>query len=244
MHSIFVADASEDFRLTLTEQLRQEYMVYDCDNGQTALEALYRQRPDVLILDLMLPGIDGLAVLEAVARTGLNPITIVTSRFISDYLIDALSRFRVDYVLVKPCSVPVIAQRVEELLMLHKPSQISYPTAESVVTTEMYGLGIPTNLTGFEQARLGIMMLAQNPGQSVTKVLYPAIAAMSTQKTSAGSVERNIRTAIHAAWCHHNDQIWCQYFPATPDGKIPRPTNTQFLTRLADAVSRQMQRRA
>lgn len=244
MQSIFVADASEDFRVTLTEQLRQEYIVDYCDNGEVALDYLRRSKPDVMILDLMLPGLDGLGVLEAAAKEGLHPLTIVVSRFFSDYLIGALGRFRVDYALMKPCSVSVIAERVRDLLTQCEPSQVSYPDTESVITTEMYDLGVPTNLAGFEQARLGIMMLAQNPGQSVTKVLYPAIAAMSSQKTSAGSVERNIRTAIHAAWCHHDEQVWCRYFPSASDGEIPKPTNTQFLTRLADTVSRQMQRRA
>lgn len=244
MNKILVADASEDSRLTLTEHLRKTYEVESCDNGEDALDRLRRTQPDVLILDLMLPGIDGLGVLQAAAEEGIRPITIVTSRFYSDYLINALTRFQVDYALMRPCSDFVISQRVQELLRQHQPEQLAYPSAESVVTTKMYDLGIPTNLAGFEQARLGIVLLAQNPGQSVTKVLYPAIAAMSNQKTSAGSVERNIRTAINTAWLKHNAKIWSQYFPVASNGQIPKPTNTQFLTRLADAVSQQMQARA
>lgn len=244
MHSIFVADASGDFRDTLTEQLRQEYIVDDCDNGESALEFLKQSEPDVLILDLMLPGIDGLGILEAVEKEGLHPITIVMSRFFSDYLTDALNRFHVDYALMKPCSVRVMLQRVEDLLTQGKPAQVSYPSTESVVTAEMYELGVPTNLAGFEQARLGIMMLAKNPGQSVTKVLYPAVADMSSQKTSASSVERNIRTAISVAWNHLDEEVWSRYFPVTQDGEIPKPTNTQFLTRLADTVSQKMRKRA
>ncbi len=244
MNRICIADSSEEFRIELAELLRKDYLVDCCDNGETALEFLRKSHPDMIILDLMLPGLDGLGVLQTAAAEGIQPIVIVTSRFFSDYLVNALDRYHVDYALMKPCSAAVLAQRAHELLMQCQPDQIVYPTTESVVTTKMYDLGIPTNLAGFEQARLGIVMLAQNPGQSVTKVLYPAIAAMSSQKTSAGSVERNIRTAIYAAWSRHNEQVWGKYFPATSDGYIPKPTNTQFLTRLADAVSRQIQKRA
>ncbi len=244
MNHVLVADASEDSRLSLTEQLRQSYHVDWCDNGEDVLEVLRTLHPQVLILDLMLPGIDGLGVLQAAAEEGIRPITIVTSRFYSDYLINALSHYQVEYALMKPCCDSVIVQRVGELLAQNQPQYLTYPTAESVVTTKMYDLGIPTNLAGFEQARLGITMLAQNPGQSVTKVLYPAIAAMSSQRTSAGSVERNIRTAINTAWLRHDPQVWGAYFPKSSNGQIMKPTNTQFLTRLADAVTQQMQRRA
>ena len=244
MHSIFIADASGDFRDALTEQLRQEYIVDSCDNGEAALEFLRKSKPEVLILDLMLPVIDGLGVLETAAREGLHPVTIVVSRFFNDYLLDALSSFHVDYALMKPCSIHVIMQRIEDLLAKTKPEQVSYPSTESVVAAEMYELGVPTNLAGFEQARLGIMMLAQNPGQSVTKVLYPAIADESSQKTSASSVERNIRTAINVAWSHLDEEVWVRYFPVTPDGQIPKPTNTQFLTRLAHTVTQQVRKRA
>lgn len=244
MKRILIADACGEFRRALAERLGARYCVETCGSGEDALERLRAGCPDALILDLMLPQIDGLGVLQGAQREGLSPVTIVTGRFFSDYLIDALSRFRVDYAVVKPCAVQVVEQRVEELLSQRLPDQLAYPTAESVVTTQMYDLGIPSNLAGFAQARMGILMLAENPGQSVTKELYPAIAAQSEQRTSAGSVERNIRTAIHAAWCRQNEQIWRKYFPASVDGRIPKPTNTQFLTRLADAVCHRLEKRA
>lgn len=242
MKRILIADASEEFRMSLAEQLRKNYVVECRDNGDDALEFLRGSRPDVLILDLMLPGIDGLGILQAADQEGIRPITIVTSRFFSDYLIGAMSHFRVDYAVVKPCRDIVLVQRVDELVTECLLEQPGYPSAESVVTTQMYDLGMPSNLAGFAQARMGIMMLTKDPGQSITKELYPAIAAQSEQRTSAGSVERNIRTAINAAWCRHNEEVWRRYFPATPDGHVPKPTNTQFLTRLADSVSQRLKK--
>lgn len=244
MKKILIADTCEDFRKVLAQRLRERYCVEVCTNGVAALEQMRTECPDLVILDLMLPEIDGLGVLQMAQREGLKPITIATSRFFSDYLIDAMGRFRVDYALVKPCSDQVLERRVDDLLCPCQPEQPIYPTAESVVTTQMYDLGMPSNLAGFAQARLGILMLAEHPGQSVTKVLYPAIASQSDQKTSAGSVERNIRTAINAAWCRHDEEIWRKYFPASADGRIPKPTNTQFLTRLADAVSHRLRKHA
>lgn len=244
MQKVFIADHSEDFSMVLTGALQSKYQVEVCGDGAQVLERLRAFGPDVLILDLMLPGIPGLDLLRTVRQEQLCPAVIITSRFISDHVLECLQRLRVDYVLRKPCSIQSILDQVEELCSELIPNRAHQPDPHCVVSTILLALNVSTHKKGFRYCRQGILMLAEDPGAQVTKEIYPAIAKQFG--TSNTAVEKAIRSAIDSAWENRANDLWRQYFTPASNGQIVKPTNTQFLSRIADtvAISRRTANRA
>lgn len=235
MQKVFIADHCEDFSLVLAGTLRAKYRVETCPDGAKSLTLIRSSRPDVLIMDLMLPNTSGMDILKAVKEERLCSAVIITGRFFSDYMLECLRRYPVDYVTMKPCAIQSITDRVEELCAGMHPNQAQQPDPHCAVSSMLLALNIPTHKKGFRYCRHGILMLAEDPGQQVTKEVYPVIAKQfGTSKTA---VEKAIRSAIDSAWESRNDDLWRQYFTPAPNGQIPKPTNTQFLSRLADAVA-------
>lgn len=234
MHRIIIADNSADFSQGLGGALRSRFLVEVCTDGPSTLELLRQRSADVLVLDLMIPGLDGMKLLEFVHQEQLASAVIVTSLFLSDYIAAALSRCGVDYAAIKPCSVSSLAERVEELCagLDTEPEQ---PDPHCAVTSILLALGLRTNKKGFRYIRDSVLMLAREPGLQVTKNVYPDVGKAAGG--NAQSVEKAIRTAIAAAWEQRDNDIWRRYFAPGPDGQVPRPTNSEFLTRLADIVA-------
>lgn len=241
MQKVFIADHSEEFTLVLAGALRADYLVGCCGEGTEALKQIRSFHPDVLILDLMVPGTPGMDILKAVREESLCPVVIVTSAFFSDYVMDALQRYHVDYVARKPCLIQAITDRVSELLEGKAAELVREPDIHSALSSILLALNMPTNRKGFRYCRDAVLMLSRDPGLQVTKMVYPTIAKQ--YNASSQAVEKAIRGAIESAWDHRSDPIWRQYFP-TANGQIPRPTNAQFLTRLADVLSMSRSRMA
>ena len=99
------------------------------------------------------------------------------------------------------------------------------------IAEHLLQLGFKNNLDGFQYILSGLPLFAENPQQTVTKELYPAIAKLHGK--SKEQVERSIRNAIDSAWQRRDERIWKLYFSPAPDGTIPRPTNSQLLYTLA-----------
>lgn len=235
MHKVFIADYSEDFTLILAGALRANCQVEICPDGEQALSQLRTFCPDVLILDLMLPGLPGMDVLRAVKAEGLCSAVIVTSRFFSDLMLEQLQRFSVDYVLRKPCAVQAVLDRVEELRSRVQSGSLRQPDPHCAVSSMLLALNMSAHMKGFRYCREAILMLSEDPTLQVTKHIYPAIARQnSTTKTA---VEKAIRSAIDSAWAARNDRLWRQYFLPASSGQIPKPTNAKFLARLADSIA-------
>lgn len=242
MQKVFIADHNEDFSLILAGALRSRFQVETCADGTRALERLRIQRPDVLILDLMVPGLSGMELLKYARTERLCSIVIVTSSFFSNYVMDALQRYQVDYVARKPCTIQSITDQLEDMIAATDTAKPTAPDPHSTVTSMLLALNIPSHRKGFRYCRMGILMCARDPNLQVTKTVYPEIA--KEFKTTKLAVEKAIRAVIESAWENRNDSLWRQYFPSAPNGKIPKPTNTQFLFRLADALEMGQERMA
>lgn len=94
-------------------------------------------------------------------------------------------------------------------------------------------LGIPAKRDGFGYLQQAIWLFYLDPTQLITKSLYPEVASRSSRHTTAKPVEHSIRSAIGAAWENRNNAVWRHYFTPTPEGDVPKPTNTEFISRLA-----------
>ena len=242
MHKVLVADAQEQWRELLEKTLGQTFQVCTCADGLRALELTERYRPDVLVLDLMLSGTDGLSVVRALQEWPDCPRIIVTGRYFSNFVTMALERCQVDSIMLKPCTAQSVAERVLELLSDGEEVATVYQDPYDYITTLLVRLGARTSQQGFRYLRRGILLLLEEPGQQLTKQLYPAIAAEF--KTSANNVEKALRTTVTNAWVNRRDEIWRAYFPVAPGGQIPKPTAGQFLIRMSDAVRCAVRRQA
>lgn len=103
---LLIADGNEEFRRALAAELQGAYHVRCCGDGKEALSLLRSFVPDVLVLDLMLPELDGISLLQSAASAGLCPMVLVTSRFYNDYILGALGELSVGYMMRKPCDIP------------------------------------------------------------------------------------------------------------------------------------------
>lgn len=232
---LLIVDETEEFRQALADALQGAYCVRTCRDGREALSLLRSYGPDVLILDLMLPELDGLSLLQNAASSGICPIVLATSRFINDYVLDAACRLGVGYLVRKPCDIRAMVARVSDLCQTLRPAAPVRPDPKTNVSNLLLALGIPPKRDGYRYLREAIPMMAQNPTQSVTKELYPAVARLC--HSDGGNVERSIRSAIHSAWQHRDERVWQLYFSPDASGTVPRPTNASFISRLADALT-------
>ena len=242
MHKILIADASEQWRELLERAMGTQYHVRTSPDGPKTLRLAAEFEPDVLVMDLMLAGTDGLGVLKALDGSPTRPRVIVTGRYFSSFITNALERYQVDDLILKPCTVQSITERVEELLAQAEGAPVRLPDPEDHITGLLVRLGAPTSQQGFRFLRTGILLMMEDPGQQLTKSLYPAIADI--YGTSPENVEKGLRTTVTAAWLKRQDNVWRAFFPAAPGGQIPKPTAGQFLHRLTDEVLRVSRKRA
>jgi CheY-like chemotaxis protein len=241
MQRIILADESEDFRLALTELLEDRYEVVCCADGTEALEQLRAEKTDLIVLDLTIPGLDGMGLLKIIRHEGLAAAVIVTGRLFSDYTAEVLNRCRVDYAVQKPCSMKSLAERIDELCGNLAEAECTFVPADAVEGI-LLSLGMPKHRLGFRYVRELILMTCQNPDLQITKTAYPEVA--KRHGSTSESVEKAVRVVIHAAWDSRNDTAWRRYFPVSPKGQIPRPTNAEFVACIASEIAARAMRSA
>ena len=228
---LLIADGTEDFALALADALQGVYQIRQCADGIRAREILQSFRPDLMLLDLMLPGLDGISLLQWAAEMRIFPVVLAATRFVNDYVLESAARLGVEYVMVKPCDIRATIARLGDLNSRIGAPVTVRPDPESQVSSLLLALGVPAKLRGFSCLRESILQMEKNPNQSITKELYPEVAQRCCCETA--NVERNIRNAIDAAWSRRDDRLWRLYFAADESGSIPRPSNGAFIIRLA-----------
>ena len=233
-HTVLIADSSEDFCLALQDILRWTCTVRTCTGGSRTLKLLSDLHPDVLVLDLMLPELDGISLLKALSAAGRRPLILATTCLTSDYIISTTQALGVDYLLVKPCDIHSTAARIQEQLesldgASQDPSDLHFR-----ITGLLMMMGFSPKLHGFRYLQEAIYQMIHIPGQSVTKELYPSVAGLF--ETAGCHVERSIRSAIADAWAHRDSRVWQLYFPLDTGGQPKRPTNAVFISRIADGL--------
>ena len=229
MRKLLIADCSEDYRTALAAVLRSQYHVLCCRSGTEALALLHQERPDIFVLDLMLPELDGLTLLERISSNGICPMVLAVTPILSDYVFSCAQRLGIEYLVRKPCDIEAIASRVRDLShRLKAPEPKMDP--DSYIRNLLLSLDLSTKHNGYTYLREAILLMAKDPAQSVTKMLYPEIAR--TNGCHKENVERSIRTALDRAWEKRNPQTWQKYFPNAQQ----RPSNAVFISRLAEAL--------
>ena len=229
MRKLLIADCSEDYRTALAAALSGQYQVFCCRSGTEALNLLHQEQPDILVLDLMLPELDGLTLLERSSASGICPMVLAATPIFSDYVFSSAQRLGIEYLVRKPYAIEAIVTRIRDLsCRLKAPEPKTDPAAH--VTTLLLSLDISTKHNGFAYLRESILLMAKDPAQSVTKVLYPEVARICG--CNKDNVERSIRTALDRAWEKRDTAQWQEFFPHAEQ----RPSNAVFISRLAEAL--------
>jgi len=228
MRKLLIADCNEDYRIALAAALQGQYQVLTCRTGTEALDLLYKEHPDIFVLDLMLPELDGLSLLERACADGIRPMVLAATPILSSYVNSCAQRLGIEYLVRKPCDIDAIASRIRDLSQRLKAAPSTDPA--SYVTGQLLSLSISTKHNGFAYLREAVLLMSKDPSQSVTKVLYPAIAhAFGCNKEN---VERSIRTALDSAWDRGDRQLWRKFFPDAEQ----RPSNAVFISRITEAL--------
>lgn len=235
MLKLLIADGTEAFRLALADNLKELYHVRVCQEGKETLDTIRTFRPDLLVLDLLLPGLDGISILQQAAEAGVVPVVLATTGLINDYITASASRAKISYLMVKPCDVQAATSRLLELTERLEEPALTRPDLRTEISNLLLMLGVPTNLRGYSYLRDAILAEIRQPGQQLTKALYPDVG--KPYGASGAQVERSIRDAVGKAWQRRNDAQWAQYFPVDAQGRIPKPSNAVFICTLADRIS-------
>ena len=228
---LLIADECDEFRQALADTLGKSYLVRTCRSGDQALELLHSFRPDILVTELMLSGLDGLTLLQLAAEDGIRPKVLVSAYQLSGYVQKILDRLQVDYIMRKPCSLQAVVCRVADLAAEAKPQLPESFDPEDLVSAVLLRLGLGAHLDGFRYLLTAVPLYSHDTHQAITKELYVAVAELHGK--DARQVERSIRSAIDGAWRNRTDKVWAELFTPGPDGSVPRPSNGRFIGRLA-----------
>ena len=241
---VIIADNSEEFCSSLTATLHQtdRFRVIDtASDGERAIALVTEQKPDILVLDLMLAKKDGISVLKAIAGMDKKPVTLATSRFITDYVASAAANLGARYLMLKPCDMSALVERLEEIrggenLRMAPTHSGDKRNIESMVTGIIHEIGVPAHIKGYQYLREAIIIAVGDMDviNAITKVLYPQVA--KTFQTTPSRVERAIRHAIEVAWDRGDLDTLQRFFGYTVSNTKGKPTNSEFIALIADKV--------
>ena len=245
--SIFIADSTEEFCSSLIAQLQRVggfQIAGTANDGEQAIRLITEKKPDILVLDLMLSKQDGISVLKAIDRMEHRPVTLATSGFVTEYVANAAASLGVRYLMLKPCDMTAVAERLEEIRggeNLRLPIRRTDKTSiETMVTGIIHEIGVPAHIKGYQYLREAIIIAVNDMDviNAITKVLYPQVA--KTFQTTPSRVERAIRHAIEVAWDRGDLDTLQRFFGYTVSNTKGKPTNSEFIALIADKLQLQL----
>lgn len=239
---IFIADDNREFCELLREYIDQQpdlQVVQVANNGSQVLAALQETSPDVLLLDIIMPHLDGIGVLEKLAELPRRPRVVVLTAFGHEQVTRRAAELGADYCVLKPFDLDVLVARIREVArgVPARPSPAPRPrNLDAEVTAVIREVGIPAHIRGYNYLRDAILMVVEDMEliNAVTKSLYPAIA--QKYRTTPSRVERAIRDAIEVAWSRGNFEAIDEMFGYTVSRDKGKPTNAQFIAMVADRM--------
>lgn len=259
---VFIVDDNREMIVTLKEKIAKEtdmILLDSCINGREFLDRLPTMQIDVLILDLIMPLVDGFHVLKEVKEKYSSHVrkTICISALVNPNILDFINSNGADLFILKPFEASALISMIREIskvptnksssmitplgsskdeIVLLNDSKRSRVMLESEITSVLHEIGIPAHIKGYMYLRTAIIETFFNVdflGQ-ITKVLYPDIARK--YNTTASRVERAIRHAIEVAWNRGNIDAIDEIFGYTISASKAKPTNSEFIAMISDKL--------
>ena len=242
---ILIADAGEEYRQNLAAMLSEEQdftVVGQTGDGMELLHMAKELNPDVIVMELVLTGIDGLEVLAELSVLENRPKILMLSSYTRGAVAEMAAANGADFFMVKPCRDSTLCERVRQLTGGGFSAQ-ELPQRQSIegrVTTIIHEVGVPAHIKGYQYLREAILLTVDDMDviNAVTKVLYPEVAKHFG--TTSSRVERAIRHAIEVAWDRGDLETLQKYFGYTVNGAKGKPTNSEFIAMIADRLVLEM----
>lgn len=259
MEKMKVAIADDNVRmLQLLERIVNSDMelqvIGKAENGEELLDMIRTEQPDVVLMDIIMPKLDGLAVMERVnsERNMNKPAFIVVSAIGQEKTAEDAFAAGADYYILKPFDNDAVVNRIKRLRskqnlesyrMMNQKGETKYQAKtenlnnlEEDVTEIIHEVGIPAHIKGYQYLRDAITMSVRDRDMlgSITKILYPTIA--KHYQTTSSRVERAIRHAIEVAWCRGELDTIHQIFGYTVSNCKGKPTNSEFIALIVDKL--------
>ncbi|MDF2680958.1 MAG: sporulation transcription factor Spo0A [Brevibacillus sp.] len=250
---VLLADDNREFVNLLEEYISSQYdmnVVGVAYNGNEVVRLLQERVPDVLILDIIMPHLDGLAVLEQIQAMRLSPQPkiIMLTAFGQEEITKKAVELGAAYYILKPFDMEVLAQRIRQMITSkatsnfvtsvkqQAPLAVRGRNLDASITSIIHEIGVPAHIKGYLYLREAITMVYNDVELlgSITKVLYPDIAKKFN--TTASRVERAIRHAIEVAWSRGNLDSISSLFGYTISNTKAKPTNSEFIAMVADKL--------
>lgn len=239
---VLIADADFVFAKELSRALEEsgKFQVIDIAlNGKQVVRMVEERRPDVLVMDILLPELDGLSVLEEISSAVPSPIVIATSAFLSNYVAVSAMGLGVRQLIKKPCDAESVAARVEQTCRILPRSGIGYDR-RSLIANILHDVGVPANLKGYSFLLDALELTIANPEAtfSMTQSIYVPIAQQHGVKPE--QVSRAIKRAIDIAWDRGDLDTLQSYFGYTVSNTRGMPTNGEFLAIIGETLRFQL----
>ena len=264
MYKVLLVDDNQQFSNILENFLKEKgdiEVVGVAVDGWDCLEKIEAVKPDVGVLDMIMPRLDGSGVLDRMQNLSVHPKVIMLTAFTNDTMIQrAMMKGASDY-LVKPFELEGIYERIKDVCRFYpgmvmegggtvgnlaladqmavyqpvRPVQKRKPL-EVEVTSLLHDMGVPAHVKGYQYLRDGILMILEDIHllSGITKDLYPKIA--EKYDTTPSRVERAIRHAIELAWGRGNIDLMTEYFGYTINLEKGKPTNSEFIAMVSDRI--------
>ncbi len=242
---VLIADIDEDFRRLLADILSQEEdmeCIGGTDNGVDALAITAEQKPDVIVMDLVLLKLDGIEVLSRLPEACADTKAIVVTNLYRGEIVRQCTSLGAAYFMPEPCDVNLLLDRVRQISSFHQEMPAVQPRTndanlEALVTEIIHEIGVPAHIKGYQYLREAIILTINDMDiiNAVTKVLYPEVAKKFG--TTPSRVERAIRHAIEVAWDRGDIEVLQKFFGYTVSNIKGKPTNSEFIAMIADCLS-------
>ncbi len=244
---VLIGDDSAEYGVSCASVLRAQGMFAYTrpKNGNTVLESIRNDAPDVVVVDAVLPAMDAIELMKkAGAGSGKRPAFIVTSSYDNSFIEQQVMQNGAAYFMLKPFDLNVLGERISLLTSKQPLGSFANRAGQDLaitITDIIHQLGVPAHIKGYHYLRCAIVSAYNEPEllESVTKQLYPRVAAQFS--TTPSRVERAIRHAIEIAWDRGNLDTLNSFFGYTVNTCKGKPTNSEFIALITDKLRLQNQ---
>lgn len=242
---VLVVDNNKNVTSKIAKQFSSHAVikvVNTIENGGIALDYILNNKNsfDILVMDLILPEIDGLTILQKMQENNIKKKIIVTTSYKKEYTINMTSKYGVSYYMLKPTSMLALETRILELGNKEYIKTIELTDKDRLVHVAisklLHQLGIPSHIKGYTYIRESVFLFYKNSDiyGGITKEVYPEVAIRYC--TTASRVERAIRHAIEVSWSRGDYDLMEEIFGNSVAFDRAKPTNSEFIATIADRL--------